>query len=97
MTCILSLSWRKLALGEEVAQENNVQGVGGQKDAFSVHQGILDCSYGAPKLCSSMCLRAHFWWRIKALYCTCSPVAATAMQYADPGLHNHKDFISFVC
>lgn len=76
-----------------MAQENNVQGVGGQKDAFSVHQGVLDCSCGAAKLCISMCLRTGLiTYKNPLLYMQYSS-SATAVQYPDPGLHRHKDLL----
>lgn len=78
-------------------RRNNVQGVGGQMGAFSVYQRILNCSYGACKLCTSMRLRTDFGWSIEALYCTCNTVATPAMQYANPTLHSQKDLITFMC
>lgn len=48
---------------------------------------------GASKLCTSMCLRLLMMYKSSLLYMQYS----TAMQYADSGLHNHKDRTSFVC
>lgn len=50
---------------------------------IGVYRRVLDCSCGASKLCTSMCLRSELEWPMEGLSNTRHTVATLAMQYAN--------------